>query len=59
MTNNNNTYFEKKHKLVKKAVDDHKSITIIGSGNDNSKPLAFDSQAKYDKYRKSMEVRKR
>ena len=49
---NNNSFFEKKHAIVKKAVEDRKTIVTINNVNGN--PIAFDSQKKYDAYKKRL-----
>jgi hypothetical protein len=44
------SYEQKKHNLVKKAVDDKKSITIVRSPNNINKPLGFTTDNSFKNY---------
>ncbi len=50
------TYTEQKHNIIKQAVNDRKSITIIGSTSD--KPIAFDNDKAFAEYRNRLTNKK-
>jgi hypothetical protein len=54
MTTKNNTYEAKKNSLIRKAIDDRKTIITMRPNGDNSTPLVFDSEKKYAAYRQRL-----